>query len=106
MFAPVRDSPRTGLPAPATPLIGRAREVTALRGLICQGEVRILVVTGPGGVGKTRLALEAASALTRDFADGVAFVALAPIQSTELVIPAIARALGVREVQGGRCARA
>ena len=64
-------------------------------------EVRLLTLTGPGGVGKTRLALRVAGDLTDEFADGVRFVPLAPIGEPELVVPTIARALGLREA-GGR----
>jgi len=64
-------------------------------------EVRLLTLTGPGGVGKTRLGLRVAEDLASDFADGVYFVALAPLGDPELVIPTVARTLEVREA-GGR----
>jgi predicted ATPase/DNA-binding NarL/FixJ family response regulator len=88
------------MPVPTTRLIGREREVEALRKQICRPEVRILVLTGAGGVGKTRLAVEAASAAEDTFEDGAWYVPLAPIHSVDLVIAAIAQALGVRELQG------
>jgi non-specific serine/threonine protein kinase len=90
--------PLHNLPAAITPLIGREREIGDLRRLLTDEGVRLLTLTGPGGVGKTRLAIEAASTLGGAFGDGVRFVALAPVVSPGLVASTIARALGVREV--------
>src|SRR4051812_45201333 len=84
------------LPLPMTPLVGRERERAALHTLVRSG-VRLVTVTGPGGVGKTRLALEVARDLAVDRADQVQFVTLASIAASELVIPAIAQALEVHE---------
>ena len=67
--------------------------------------MRLLTLTGPGGTGKTRLALQAAAELIDEFPDGVCFVALAPITDPALVAPAIAAALGVREAGGQPAAR-
>jgi predicted ATPase/DNA-binding CsgD family transcriptional regulator len=84
------------LPTPLTTLIGRERERAALLALV-QAGVRLVTLTGPGGVGKTRLALEVAHDLAVDRADQVQFVELASLAAADLVIPEIARALDVHE---------
>jgi len=89
------------LPTQLTPLVGREREVAAVCALIFRPEVRLVTLTGTGGVGKTRLALAVAAAASSAFADGICFVVLAPLTDPKLVASTIAQALGVRE-QGGR----
>ena len=87
------------LPNPPTPLVGREQELQEINDLLGGLEVRLLTLTGIGGVGKTRLALEAVRASLAEslFPDGIAFVALAPLQDPALVISTIARSVGLRE---------
>ena len=105
-FPPLRTPEQLlrNLPVHPTPLIGREREVAAVLSLLGSTDrsdgSRLVTLTGPGGAGKTRLALHVASALAADFADGVYFVSLAPITDPELVLPEIAWTLGVRETGG------
>jgi len=84
-------------PGPLTRLIGREHEMQSVSTLLQRSEVRFVTLTGPGGVGKTRLGLQVATDLLDDFANGVCFVSLAPISDPNLVVPTIAQALGIKE---------
>ena len=88
------------LPAPLTSFVGREREIEATGEMLPRKAVRLLTLTGAGGVGKTRLALEVARRTADHFPDGVWFIDLSPIVDPGLVLPAIARCLGLAEVPG------
>jgi len=98
-FPPLRtlESLRNNLPPQSTPLVGREWEVEEVRGRLGQEEVRLLTLKGPGGTGKTRLALQAAADLLEGFEDGVFFVSLAATTDPDLFFKEIAGALGLRE---------
>ena len=90
----------SNLPVPSTALVGREREVEAARELLLEPEVRLVTVTGPGGIGKTRLALEVARELEQHFPAGVYFVPLAGVSDVRLLASVVAPALGLRESSG------
>jgi predicted ATPase/DNA-binding SARP family transcriptional activator len=92
--APVSSPPIHNLPRPLTPFIGREQELAELAGLIVDPECRCITLVGPGGIGKTRLALKAAKQHAYEFTQGTAFFPLASIGSIEAVIPAIANGIG------------
>ncbi len=85
-----------GLPRPPTPMIGREVERASVRSLLLDEGIGILTLTGPGGVGKTRLALHLAAELAGAFDDGAFFVDLSPVRDPDRVLPRIARTIGVR----------
>ncbi len=87
--------PMHSLPVPSTALIGRDRELAQLTELVRQRDSRLVTLTGPGGVGKTRLSAAVADAVADLFPDGVAFVALAAVSDPALVLPTMAHSLGL-----------
>jgi predicted ATPase/class 3 adenylate cyclase len=104
-FPPLQSLNRTNLPIASTALIGRERELAELRDLFVGG-ARLVTITGAGGSGKTRLALQVAAELADAFPDGVFFVALAPIQDRALVLSAIAQSTEARQIEDLRHAEA
>ena len=94
-FPPLRSLHRTNLPTPAWPLVGRERELAEVVELVRAGS-RVVTLTGPGGSGKTRLAIQAAAELADGFADGTFFVALAAVESADAVPASVASAVGPR----------
>jgi predicted ATPase/Tfp pilus assembly protein PilF/transcriptional regulator with XRE-family HTH domain len=97
---PPTSQPSYILPQPRDPLLGREWEVAMVQSLLLRPAVDLVTLTGPGGVGKTRLALEVASNLRGHFSDGVYFVALAAIDDPALVLSTIAQALGLSDMEG------
>lgn len=99
-LAPAGMGATSGIPVALTPLVGRATELAELIALLQSPDVRLVTLTGPGGVGKTRLAIEAASQLTADLGDRVTFVALAAVRDPDLVDDTIALALDLQDLSG------
>jgi predicted ATPase/DNA-binding SARP family transcriptional activator len=102
LTAPKRNlaSARANLPRQPTPLIGRVREIEDVADLLRHPDVRLVTLTGTGGTGKTRLAIQTAAGLLDTFADGVVFVGLAPLQDPDLVLTTAAQALGIGTTSG------
>ena len=93
-FPPLKTLYRTNLPVPATPFLGRGQELAEVGELLARGDVRVLALTGAGGSGKTRLALQAAAEAAEAYPDGVWWVPLAPLADPGDVMAAAARSLG------------
>jgi predicted ATPase/class 3 adenylate cyclase len=96
-FPPIRSLSPSNLPAPATPFVGRESELAQVGELLAEPTLRLLTLTGPGGTGKTRLAIQAAADASERFPGGLWWVALAPITDPSLVLSEIANSLGVEE---------
>ena len=94
-FPPLKSLYRTNLPVPQTPFLGRETELTAVSDLLARGDVRLLTLTGPGGTGKTRLALQAAGEAAESFPDGITWLPLASLRNPSHVVPTLAEALEV-----------
>ena len=95
-FPPLRSLHQTNLPIPVTPFLGRAAEVAEVTTLMAREDVRLLTLTGPGGTGKTRLALQAAAELADRYRDGVWWVSLGALRDPRLVLPSVAQVLGTK----------
>jgi predicted ATPase len=105
-FPKLKSLYQTNLPVPATPFVGRERELAEVTSLLLRPDVRLLTLTGPGGTGKTRLAAQAAGIAADDYPDGVFWVPLAPVRDPTLVLPTVAQTLEAKgeleEHIGGR----
>jgi predicted ATPase/class 3 adenylate cyclase len=96
-FPPLESLHRTNLPLPSTPFLGRRQEVAAALAQLSRPDVRLLTLTGPGGTGKTRLALHIAGELATRYPHGVWWVPLAPLRDPQLVVESAAQALGAED---------
>jgi predicted ATPase len=94
-FAPLKTISNTNLPRPVSSLVGREREISEITSLL-RGGARLVTLSGPGGAGKTRLAIEAAAELVPEFRNGVFWVPLAALSLSELVSPTIAQTIGAK----------
>jgi predicted ATPase/class 3 adenylate cyclase len=93
-FPALKSLYRTNLPVPATPFLGREHELTEVTGLLSSEDTRLLTLTGPGGTGKTRLALQAAGMASDAYPDGVWWIPLAPLRDPSLMLETAAQVLG------------
>jgi predicted ATPase/class 3 adenylate cyclase len=99
-FPPLRSLYQTNLPVPATPFLGRVGELAEVTDLLLREDIRVLTLTGSGGTGKTRLALQAAAASAEVYRDGLTWVPLSALRDPSLTLTAVAQALEVKEESG------
>ena len=99
-FPALKSLHRTNLPVPATPFVGRKRELEEITALLDREDVRLLTLTGPGGTGKTRLALQAAAEAADHYPDGITWAPLAPLRDPALLLPTVAQGLELNEEPG------
>ncbi|MBA3735384.1 MAG: AAA family ATPase [Actinobacteria bacterium] len=99
-YPPLRSLRNVRLPVPATPFLGRELELQRVVEFLVRQDVRLLTLTGPGGTGKTRLALQAAAEASDRYPDGIWWVPLAALRDSALLLAAVAQALGVKEQPG------
>jgi predicted ATPase/DNA-binding SARP family transcriptional activator len=95
LAAPAAPARRPALPSPPTSLVGRRLEIAAVEAMLRRDDIRLVTLTGPGGTGKTRLALAVAQSLAKELREGAVFVDLSAVTEPELVLPAVAQALGL-----------
>jgi predicted ATPase len=96
-FPPLKSLHQTNLPVTATPFLGRVRELAEVTQLLAEEELRLLTLTGPGGTGKTRLALQAAAESGDAYRDGVFWVPLAPLRDPSLVLSTVSKVFAARD---------
>ena len=96
-FPPLKSLHQTNLPIPATPFLGREKELAEILALISRDDVRLLTLTGPGGTGKTRLGAQAAGAVAERYPHGVWWLPLAPLRDPALVVESAAQTLGAQD---------
>ena len=99
-FPALKSLHRTNLPVPATPFVGRRRELQEVADLLSREDVRLLTLTGPGGTGKTRLALQAAAEASDHYPGGITWAPLAPLRDPALLLPTVAQAFELKEEPG------
>jgi predicted ATPase len=96
-FPPLKTLYRTNLPIPSTPFLGREHELSEVTELLARDDTRLATLTGAGGIGKTRLALQSAAAVAEDYPDGVWWVPLAPLRDPQLVLRQAEQVLGSKD---------
>ena len=101
-FPPIKSLPETNLPVPATPFLGRSEELASVSAQLSSEGVRLLTLTGAGGSGKTRLALQSAAEVAEAFPGGVSWISLTPLTDASLVASSVVQALGASDVPEGR----